>query len=117
MPRTICDKPTRALLKDMLTDLGLKPGQVFTSGRAVQWFAEHYPKLKPLTSRAHLVQASTNDAGRLHHTATSETDDLLFKVAPGQYRLYEVGGHRTGADPRVGPGRHGVPRGTVSERR
>lgn len=30
---TIYDKPTRALLKDMLKDLGLKPGQVFTTTR------------------------------------------------------------------------------------
>lgn len=33
MARTIYDKPTRALLKDMLKDLGLQPGQVFTTSR------------------------------------------------------------------------------------
>lgn len=44
MARTIYEKPTRALLRDMLEDLGLKPGQVFTTGRAIQWFAEHYPR-------------------------------------------------------------------------
>jgi hypothetical protein len=91
MARTIYDKPTRALLKDMLKDLSLKPGQVFTSSRAIQWFAEHYPKLKAGSVRAHLVQASTNDRSRLHHPATNETDDLLFKVASGQFRLYEPG--------------------------
>lgn len=91
MARTIYDKPTRALLKDMLEDLGLKPGQVFTTARAIQWFQEHYPKLKPGSIRAHLVQASTNDRSRLHHPATNETDDLLFKVDSGQFRLYELG--------------------------
>ncbi|NKI93911.1 endonuclease NucS domain-containing protein [Rhizobacter sp. SG703] len=91
MARTIYDKPTRALLKDMLSDLGLKPGQVFTTARAIQWFQEHYPKLKPGSIRAHLVQASTNDRSRLHHPATNETDDLLFKVGSGQFRLYEPG--------------------------
>lgn len=91
MARTIYEKPTRALLKDMLKDLGLKPGQVFTTTRAIQWFAEHYPKLKAASIRAHLVQASTNDRSRLHHPATNETDDLLFKVASGQFRLYEPG--------------------------
>lgn len=89
MARTIYDKPTRALLKDMLVDLGLKPGQVFTTARAVQWFQEHYPKLKAGSVRAHLVQAATNDRSRLHHPATNETDDLLFKVASGQFRLYQ----------------------------
>lgn len=91
MARTIYEKPTRALLKDMLKDLGLKPGQVFTSSRAIQWFADHYPKLKAGSIRAHLVQAATNDRGRLHHPATNETDDVIFKVAPGQFRLYEPG--------------------------
>lgn len=91
MARTIYDKPTRSLLKDMLADWGLKPGQVFTTSRALEWFAQHYPKLKPGSIRAHLVQASTNDRSRLHHPATNETDDVLFKVDSGQFRLYEPG--------------------------
>ncbi|MBW8722360.1 MAG: DUF91 domain-containing protein [Polaromonas sp.] len=49
------------------------------------------PKLKPGSIRAHLVQAATNDRSRLHHPATNETDDILFKVDSGQYRLYEPG--------------------------
>lgn len=91
MARTIYDKPTRALLKDMLTAWSLKPGQVFTTSRAIEWFAQNYPKLKANSIRAHLVQASTNDPSRLHHTATNETDDLLVKVDSGQFRLYEPG--------------------------
>lgn len=91
MARSIYDKPTRVLLKDMLTDMGLKPGQVFTTSRAVEWFSQHYPKLQPGSIRAHLVQACTNDRSRLHHSSTNATDDLLFKVAPGQLRLYEAG--------------------------
>ncbi|WP_298929663.1 endonuclease NucS domain-containing protein [uncultured Ramlibacter sp.] len=91
MARTIYDKPTRALLKDMLKDMGLKPGQVFTRTRTIEWFAQHYPKLQATSIRAHLVQASTNDKSRLHHPSTNTTDDLLFKVGSGQYRLYEPG--------------------------
>jgi hypothetical protein len=91
MARTIYDKPTRALLKDMLASWGLKPGQVFTTSRAIEWFAANYPKLKAGSIRAHLVQASTNDRSRLHHPATNETDDLLFKLGSGQFRLYEPG--------------------------
>jgi hypothetical protein len=91
MARTIYEKPTRALLKDMLEDWGLQPGQVFTTSRAVEWFRENYPKLKESSIRAHLVQASTNDRSRLHHSATKESDDLLFKIASGQFRLYEPG--------------------------
>lgn len=91
MARTIYEKPTRALLKDMLTAWDLKPGQVFTASRVIEWFATNFPKLKSSSIRAHLVQASTNDRSRLHHPATNETDDLLFKVDSGQYRLYEPG--------------------------
>lgn len=91
MTRTIYEKSTRVLLRDMLADMGLQPGQVFTTSRAIDWFRQHYPKLQAASIRAHLVQASTNDRSRLHHTSTNTTDDLLFKVDSSQFRLYEPG--------------------------
>jgi hypothetical protein len=91
MARTIYEKSTRQLLKDMLEDMQLQPGQVFTTSRALQWFQERYPRLQPNSIRAHLVQAATNDRSRLHHPSTDASDDLLFKVDSGQYRLYEPG--------------------------
>gem|GEM_PF-285628 len=89
LARTIYDKPTRALLKDMLADWGLKSGETFSAQRAIDWFAEHYPKLKAGSIHAHLVQASTNDRSRLHHPATNVSDDLLFKVGSREYRRFE----------------------------
>lgn len=89
MPKTIYEKSTRALLKDLLAQWQLKPGQVVTSGQVVEWFKEHYPLITVGTVKAHLTQAATNDPSRLHHQATNETDDLLFKVGRGLYRLYE----------------------------
>ena len=91
MARTIYEKPTRALLKDMLADWNLKLGETFTAQRAIDWFAQHYPKLKTGSIHAHLVQASTNDRSRLHHPATNATDDLLFKVGSREYRRYDPG--------------------------
>lgn len=91
MPRTIYEKSTRLLMRDMLVGLEIKPGLVFTTDRVLQWFHEHYPKLKRVTIRAHLVQSSTNDKNRLHHSGTNETDDLIFKVGRSQFRLYEPG--------------------------
>jgi hypothetical protein len=91
MARTIYEKPTRVLLKKMLDEWNLRPGQVFTTSRALEWFAQNYPKLKANSLRAHLVQASTNDKSRLHHPSTNDSDDLLFKVDSGQFRLYEPG--------------------------
>lgn len=89
MARTIYDKPTRSLLKDMLAEWALDPGETFAARRAIEWFSRHYPKLKPGSIDAHLVQASTNDANRLHHPATNATDDLLFRVGSREYRLYD----------------------------
>jgi hypothetical protein len=91
MARTIYEKPTHALLKDMVVGMELKPGQVLTTSRVVDWFNTHYPKLRPGSIKAHLVQASTNDRSRLHHTSTNTGHDLLFKVDSGQFRLYEPG--------------------------
>ena len=86
MARTIYEKSTRLLLKDMLDEWKLQPGQVFTSSRVLEWFAKTYPKLSPVSLRAHLVQASTNDRSRLHHPSTNGTDDLLFKVGNNAWR-------------------------------
>lgn len=90
MPRSIYDKSTRELFKEMLNQWSLEPGQVFTTGRALEWFEQHYPKIRPGTVRAHLVVFSTNDKSRLHHPVRPESD-LLFKVDSGQFRLYEPG--------------------------
>ena len=89
--KTIYDKPTRVLLKDMIADWELQPGETFNARRAVAWFAEKYPKLKAGSIKAHLVQASTNDSSRLHHSTTNSTDDLLYRVGSREYRLYEHG--------------------------
>jgi hypothetical protein len=90
MGKQIYDKPTRVLIRDMASSLGLQPGQVLTTTRTLEWFREHYPKLQTNSIKAHLTQASTNDPSRLHHAVKPE-DDFYFKVGTGQYRLYEPG--------------------------
>ena len=91
MANTIYNKPTRALLKDMLEEWKLAPGEIFAASRAIEWFLKNFPKLKAGSIYAHLVQASTNDPSRLHHPTTNSTDDLLVKVGARAYRLYEFG--------------------------
>ena len=91
MAKAICDKAVRYLLHDMVAAFELKPGQVFTATKAVEWFQQHYPKLSSVGIRADLAKASTNDKSRLHYGNLKPEDDLLFKVDSGQYRLYEPG--------------------------
>lgn len=91
MGKRIYDKSAKALIKDMVEAWDLKPGQVFTTSRALEWFAQNYPLLKPRGIFANLILCSTNDKNRLHHPSMSAEDDLLFKVGSGQFRLYEPG--------------------------
>ena len=91
MAKSIYEKSTRALVKELVADLGLKPGQVLTTTRALDWFKERYPKLQESTVREHLRLSSTNNPSRLHHPPITASDDVFFKLGPREYRLYESG--------------------------
>ena len=85
------DKPVRLLMRDMIADLRILPGNVFDKAVVISWFAKQYPKVKEGTISAHLVLLSTNNAGRLHHNPKSTgEDDLFFKLDAGHFRLYEA---------------------------
>jgi endonuclease len=85
----IYDKPVRSLMKDMANAFALQPGDQFTKKQAIDWFAEHYPKIKTGTITAHLVRLSTNAPSRLHYSAKPNEDDLFFQLDGGHYRLYD----------------------------
>jgi hypothetical protein len=68
MPRQIYHTPIRELLREMLAEWSLKPGQVCTTQRAVDWFADRYRKLRHTGIRAHLTMASVNNPNRLHYS-------------------------------------------------
>ncbi len=82
------DKPVRALMRDMVSDLVLKKGEVLTRDRVLGWFSEHYPKVKQGTIGAHLIQLSTNAKSRHHYSAKQE-DDLFYQIDGVRFRLYE----------------------------
>lgn len=85
----IYDQPVRILMKHMADAFALQPGQQFTKHQAVDWFTEHYPKIKNGTITAHLVRLSTNAPSRLHYNAKPNEDDLFFQLDGGHYRLYD----------------------------
>ncbi|WP_309564231.1 endonuclease NucS domain-containing protein [Methylobacillus flagellatus] len=86
------EKPVRLLMHDMISSMGILPGQSFTREQAVQWFAEHYPNVKPGTVAAHLIRLSTNAQTRLQYSARADgSDDKFFKIDSSHFRLYEPG--------------------------
>lgn len=85
---SIYDKPVRLLMKDMADAFALQPGQHFTKQKAIDWFAEHYPKIKTGTITAHLVRLSTNAPSRVHYKPKPKEDDLFFQIDSGHFRLY-----------------------------
>jgi hypothetical protein len=85
------EKPVRLLMKDMVADMRLKPGDVFTREQAVDWFREHYPNVKEGTVAAHLIRFSTNTRTRLHYNPKADgSEDVFFKIDAGRFRLYEA---------------------------
>lgn len=86
------EKPVRLLLRDMATAFGLKPGDVFTREKAIQWFRQNYPNVKEGTVAAHLIRLSTNIRTRLSYSVRDDgSDDFLFKIDASHFRLYEPG--------------------------
>ena len=84
----IYDKPVRLLLRDMVSALTPKSGQLFSKDSAIEWFAQHYPKIKEGTISAHLIRFSTNAPSRLHYSVKAD-EDLLFQVDGSHFRLYD----------------------------
>ena len=84
----IYDKPVRLLMKDMVSDLGVKKGDVLSKEQVQAWFAKSYPKIKEGTISAHLIRMSTNAPSRVHYNATPG-DDLFCQINGSHFRLYD----------------------------
>jgi hypothetical protein len=83
------EKPVRLLMRDMVTNLGLKQGETLTKERVISWFAQKYPKVKEGSITAHLIRASTNAPSRVHYNNVKGDDDLLFQIDGSRFRLFE----------------------------
>lgn len=84
----IYDKPVWRLMWDMVEELGIKEGKVFSKDQVLAWFARRYPKIKKDTISAHLIRQSTNAPSRIHHHGKPGDDDLLFQIDGSHFRLY-----------------------------
>jgi len=78
-------------MREMIEALGLRPGEMFTKDKALDWFKQKYPLIKEGTISAHLIRHSTNNKNRLHHSSLQRdgSDDLFFQTAPASFRLYD----------------------------
>lgn len=82
----IYDKPIWALMKDAATELS----PPYTTGEIVAWFAQHYPKIKASSVRAHIKGMTANDPSRHHYRVSGMTalfvrqhDKTLIPYDPG----------------------------------
>ncbi|WP_390253138.1 endonuclease NucS domain-containing protein, partial [Vibrio parahaemolyticus] len=85
----IYDKPVRALMWDMVSDLQLEKGSRITKAEVHAWFEEKYPKIKLGTINAHLIRLSTNATSRHHYAVKAKEDDLFYQLDKSTYRLYD----------------------------
>lgn len=84
----IYEQPVRVLIRDMVSELAPRKGQVFSRESALGWFEKRYPKIKEGTVAAHLIRFSTNVPTRLHYNVRPD-EDLLFQVDSSHFRLYD----------------------------
>lgn len=86
----IYDEPTKVLMNEF-AKAELSPGQVFSKSMPVDWFAKHYPKIKPTTVQMHVEGMSVNSTLRRHHPSihAGSGHDLFWKVGPKQFRLWD----------------------------
>ncbi|MFO7941921.1 MAG: endonuclease NucS [Bacillota bacterium] len=84
----IYDRPVRILMREMIDQLAPQGGVVFTRSDALNWFNEHYPKVKDGTVSAHLLRFSTNSRSR-HHYSVRPDESLLFQIDQGHFRRYD----------------------------
>ena len=86
----IYEKPTKELMHEFAAQ-SLKPGQVFSPGDAVRWFAAHYPRIKSNTVAMHINGMSIRSPRRRHapHIRAGTGWDLFFKLSPHEFRLWD----------------------------
>lgn len=86
----IYNKPVRFLMKDMVNAFCLQDGQSFVKQQAIDWFSQHYPKIKKGTITAHLIRLSVNAPSRLHYSPKIGEDDVFFQIDSNHFRLYNA---------------------------
>ena len=86
----IYERPVWQLMRDdMVEDLEIKKGDIFSRKAVLAWFDEHYPKIKSNGVSQQLRRLSTNARSRVNHTIKPEDHDVFFQVDGSNFRLYD----------------------------
>jgi restriction system protein len=72
----IYDRPIWALMQDAAAELT----PPYTVGQIIAWFAQHYPKIKATSVRAHIKGLTANDPSRHHYQVSGR--NALFVLRP-----------------------------------
>ena len=81
----IYDRPIWALMQDAAADLS----PPYTVGEIIAWFAQHYPKIKATSVRAHIKGLTVNDPSRHHYQVSGRA--ALFVRQPNKTLMpYDV---------------------------
>jgi hypothetical protein len=81
----IYDRPIWALMQDAAADLS----PPYTVGELIAWFAQHYPKIKATSVRAHIKGLTVNDPSR-HHYQVSGRAALFVRQPDKTLMPYDV---------------------------
>ena len=73
---SIYERPTKSLMADWAKE-HLSKGQTFKKSAAVQWFEEHYPKIKSNTVNMHVEGMSVNNPVRKHHPSIRRRPTII----------------------------------------
>ena len=87
---SIYEKPVRELFKDFVKERNSQKGEILNKKEIIDWFKQHYPKIKQGTITAHLIRMSVNAPSRIHYNVFSNgSDDLFYQINGSHYRIYD----------------------------
>lgn len=89
----IYDRPIRVLMADAVAELPAP----YTVGEILAWFAEHYPKIKASSVRAHIKGLTANDPSRHHYPAVAGMTALFVRRPDRTLLPFDAAG-ATGTD-------------------
>ena len=78
---------------DLMSESAAAMPRTFKASNVVDWFAQHYPKVKTTTVRAHVIGLTANDPSRKHYPGLAQRQPLFVKSSGGWLELFDADVH------------------------